>query len=495
MKFRLSLLTIILLACTCVMAQQTGISTTAEHIVWPIDTVNGKAVYKYTVEKSIGLYRVSKNFGVTQEEILTWNPQLRERGLHVDEVILIPVVNQPSTTIQEVKQPQPQPQPQPQSQPSEVKKDTVQTQPVEKQVLTIVQMVHEQRKDSIQPQPFVLGEDAIRLALMLPLQAKATDRDQSMDRFYDFYAGALLAVNDLQQAGQQIEVQVYDIEKSAKRMAMAQQESKLKTADIIIGSAYAPQVTLAAEMAAKDSILTLIPFSSSVPGIDTIPYLLQFNPTSYTEAQQLANYLAEQKEQIHCVLIESPEQDIPESVQQIRHALDEQQIAYATTTIHAILTDSMSAALRDSVENLILFNTERFSNLQAVMPHLLAARTNYRISLLSRYSWQKEKILMPTVYATIFHSDSTSIGETYQQSFDRYFHHSLSSLYPRYDLLGYDLTHHMLQLSIRLRQTSDVAERETILRTPYKGLQSYIQFEHVGENGGWENKAVHIIHQ
>ena len=57
---------------------------------WPTDTIDGKVYYKYTVEKSIGLYRISKNFGVSQEAILQANPALKTRGLRYEEVILIP---------------------------------------------------------------------------------------------------------------------------------------------------------------------------------------------------------------------------------------------------------------------------------------------------------------------------------------------------------------------------------------------------------------------
>ena len=61
-----------------------------ELLNYPLDTVNGEEVYRYTVERSIGLYRVGVNFDVPQSEIIRLNPQLRERGLHYGETLLIP---------------------------------------------------------------------------------------------------------------------------------------------------------------------------------------------------------------------------------------------------------------------------------------------------------------------------------------------------------------------------------------------------------------------
>ena len=59
----------------------------------PIDTVQGQPMYRYTVEKSVGLYRVSKNFGVSPDVIIEANPELRTRGLRFGEVIYISLIS------------------------------------------------------------------------------------------------------------------------------------------------------------------------------------------------------------------------------------------------------------------------------------------------------------------------------------------------------------------------------------------------------------------
>ena len=79
-----------LLICSLVLTQWMLV-TAQELLPYPIDTINGQAVYRYEVEKSIGLYRISVNFSVSQEDIIRWNPELKERGLHYGETIYIPV--------------------------------------------------------------------------------------------------------------------------------------------------------------------------------------------------------------------------------------------------------------------------------------------------------------------------------------------------------------------------------------------------------------------
>ena len=136
----------------------------------PIDTIDGQPYYLYTVEKGVGLYRVSKNFGVPQEKILEANPSLQASGLVFGATILIPItVDQPVVEKKEVKK-------------LAIKK-------VERPVQDTVLVVKE---DTIKPTP--LTTDSLRIALMLPLHANAVKRNATMDKFVDFYMGSLIAI-------------------------------------------------------------------------------------------------------------------------------------------------------------------------------------------------------------------------------------------------------------------------------------------------------------
>ena len=66
-----------------------GTAQEKELLDYPLDTINGEEVYRYEVERSVGLYRVGVNFNVSQSEIVRLNPQLKERGLHFGEIIYL----------------------------------------------------------------------------------------------------------------------------------------------------------------------------------------------------------------------------------------------------------------------------------------------------------------------------------------------------------------------------------------------------------------------
>ncbi len=76
----------------------TGFVNAQEHS-FPIETINNKEYYQYTVKPGDGLYSISKNFNTTQAEINRLNPHIHG-GLRAGQTILIPIVKQKSQAAQ-----------------------------------------------------------------------------------------------------------------------------------------------------------------------------------------------------------------------------------------------------------------------------------------------------------------------------------------------------------------------------------------------------------
>ena len=442
----------IILVCLC----WSGVAH-AELLPYPTDTINGQVFYRYRVPRSIGLYRVSVTFGVSQEEIIKWNPQLRERGLHYDETILVPCRDtaepealQPSNEEPEAPKPS-------NEEPDSIPADTV--------VAVVPDSI---AKDSIKP---------IKLALLLPLQSESAQRDASADRFLEFYEGALLALYDLQ-AKQKFELFVYDIGKSEDKVRQLVRDSVLRDMDAIIGPAYPAQVNVIAEVALSDSIPTLIPFTNKIKDITTNPYLMQFNPDVKREAKALVDYLEPSKANVNIVFIDAKEADIPYSVREFRQEARNRGFSITRVSVKDILADMLGKSLKDSAENIIIFNTEKYSNLQLLMPHVLNGKGGKKVTMYSQYSWQKEQVLLPQIYTSVFATDVPADLTHYEGLFTLFFQHKHKTDLPRFDLLGYDITRQMIAW---------------LKGKEYYGLQSDINFERVSETGGYINTHVAII--
>ena len=334
---------------------------------------------------------------------------------------------------------------------------------------------------------------AIRVAFLLPLHADAVKRDKHMDRFYDFYAGALIAIYEKQQSGQAMEIFTYDIGKTALRTSeVLQQHPEIRQAHAVVGPAYAQQVEVVLDSLQADSVWVMIPFLSRVKNIESHPFVLKFNPSEQIEADTLARYLAQRADSVNCVLVEAKAGEvIPSGIKALHQALKEHQVPTSSVSLKAILTDSIEGAFLPEKENIVVFNTERYANLQTVMPHLLKACGTYRITLFSHYSWQSEKIILPQLYTSVF-TPQPAVSEEYEWLFEQYFDHELSSYQPRYDLLGYDLTNQLLDMLILQKSSQD---NTVMLQDVWTGTQANIHYQPTAPKGGYENHIVHIIHQ
>ncbi|MBO7546788.1 MAG: LysM peptidoglycan-binding domain-containing protein [Paludibacteraceae bacterium] len=276
----------------------------AQTFDYPIRVVNGQEVYEYPVQKSEGLYRISVNFGVTQEELIKLNPELKTTGLKYGQTILVPVKRN-------------QAPPKDSALPL-AKRDTVvpvkaDTMPrLKKEVFTKGEVpakrVPLDEKQDVMPMPlpkqafkqgnpkpeeevffeedtmFVLEAEPVgqshvlRLALLLPLQADAQMYDVRMERFLKFYEGVLLGLREEKRTDWKFEVYVYDVGKTEYKLRKTLALPEMAKMNAIIGPAYSEQIPAASEFMKQHGIICLLPFTNGVDGLESNKYLLQYNP-------------------------------------------------------------------------------------------------------------------------------------------------------------------------------------------------------------------------
>ena len=291
------ILFVIVILATVVLSQ-------AQTFDYPIRVVNGQEVYEYPVQKSEGLYRISVNFGVTQEELIKLNPELKTTGLKYGQTILVPVKRNQAppkdSALPLAKRDTLAP----------VKADTMPR--LKKEVFTkgevLAKRVPLDEKQDVMPMPlpkqafkqgnpkpeeevffeedtmFVLEAEPVgqshvlRLALLLPLQADAQMYDVRMERFLKFYEGVLLGLREEKRADWKFEVYVYDVGKTEYKLRKTLALPEMAEMNAIIGPAYSEQIPAASEFMKQHGIICLLPFTNGVDGLESNKYLLQYNP-------------------------------------------------------------------------------------------------------------------------------------------------------------------------------------------------------------------------
>ena len=449
-----------------------------ELLNYPLDTINGEEVYKYRVEKSIGLYRIGVNFNVAQKDIIRLNPQLRERGLHFDELLYIPTGRKV-----EPKKAEPERPVMAELKPV-VEEPKVEEVPVAPNATipenpempdTTVVMA-----DTLQ-QPEILdtianGRRVIEYALLLPFESQQTKRSATAARMMEFYQGALLALHSAQTDSTMLRLRVYDVERSDRRIKALCDSTELDRVQGVLGLVYPVQIEPMAKWCDAHQVPLLLPFSDNV-NLAKHPMVMQFNSTDQQEADSLCQWIAAKGDSIHCVAIEVREADLSNPTRALRKQMKAHGIDYTSLPVRDLMNDSATYALDSEKENLIIVHSDRYQHIRLLLPHLIQLQeAGYRLRLFSQYSWQKEDVPMPQVYTSVFTSELAR--DEYDMMWSMLYVTEHSGENPRYDLLGYDLMRALIERNNGIYESF--------------GLQSVIRWQQEGQ-GGWQNAEVQVI--
>ncbi len=197
----------------------------------------------YTIEKSETLYGLSNKFEISQEELIAENPQLEE-GVREGMVIKIPNRGALRTDV-------------------------------------FIDEIAEDRK--------------IELAMMLPFRSKRDSLDFENDRLLnittEFYLGALIAIDSLKNQGLSIHMKVYDTENNKKVSNRISMGREFDDYDVVIGPLFLKNVKVVSENLQFKKSLIISPISTKDHSKIRNVNLVQEVPTKEHLALEMIEYV------------------------------------------------------------------------------------------------------------------------------------------------------------------------------------------------------------
>jgi len=335
----------------------------------------------------------------------------------------------------------------------------------------------------------------IRIAFLLPFMLDEDKRDLTTERFVDFYAGALMAVQEAKDKGVSFEIFTYDTEKSEDKMTSVLNNPDLKNVDLIIGPAFSNQVSLVSDFAKEHRINTLIPFTSKVPEIDNNPYLFQFNPGTDAEIKFTRDVLTGKYKNANIIFAEIPGissfDEGKNRVEALKRELNREHKSFSRMALTTSDYADFKTVLKKGVKNIILFNTDKFAYISPFITPLRSQVNNYDIILFEQYSWknQPEKLAESIFISPFQIKENSNKLITYDKQFNLLFSKDVSIDSPRFDLLGYDLSNYFISLINRY----GVKFIDKIGAYTYPNyLQSQPRFERTSNGSGFVNQQLYL---
>jgi len=426
--------------------------TTVQHEVKAQQPVLPKKKYvTYEVKsRKETLYGISKQFGVSINEIIEANPYAQD-GIKKGDILQIPVVEEnipktsgsdilhivkPKETIYGISK-----------QYNITKEDLLRANPKLENGLMIGDTI---LITSSLPQPTTTPTDnnaivqkaTYRIAYMLPFSAEEDKNSTNIDRFIEFYRGSLLAMEKIKEQGISLEVYTFDTQLGTTKINDILKNGIPKTVDMIIGPAYPEQVAIVADYAKKNNVIQIVPFTSQISNSDRFALQYQFNPSSADLDKAIINNILDKHRTDNVFIVNFASQNsksyhLPERLEK---ALKSNSIKYTKLKANSLTADNISALNRNA-NNLIVLSscsTQEFKDFVGVVS---ADNKNYTFVVENDiFNYAKaDKSLKNKNFVTYSLFNATP-EDKYLNAYSRYFTVRTQQSTPNYDLLGYDIT-------------------------------------------------------
>ena len=343
--------------------------------------------------------------------------------------------------------------------------------------------------ESVEP-----NKTPFKIAFLLPFMLENNKHDASNDKFTEFYAGALIAIQEAKEHGISFEIWTFDTEKSEEKIQEVLQNPELKNMDLIIGPAYTNQISYVSDFSKSNKINTLIPFSSKVYDVNVNPYLFQFNPGIDVEVKFASDLMNNEYKTDNIIFCEVPAVSILDDGYEfsfeLQNELRKHKREFNKTDLLNENVGAVEKLLEKGKKNVIFFNTDKYSLVSNYVDSLNMMEKNKEIVFFTQYSWLNINQSISFSIAPFNTEPLNTEFNLYNKQFSNYFNWKTTSNTPRYDILGYDLTNYFVALMYNYGNSFSNKKNKLPVAS---GIQSQLKFERVTDKTGYINKQLYYI--
>lgn len=149
------------------------------------------------------------------------------------------------------------------------------------------------------------------IAILLPFMAKSSTTGVPENSLWavNFYAGARLAYDDLEEDGAKFNVSIIDSEASTATVANQLKSGDLPAADMIIGPYKRDNVELVERHAKQNKVPLIVPFTAQTGMTEENPYYIQVNPSLKTHCESMTRHIRKHHQPENVVLVALDKQE------------------------------------------------------------------------------------------------------------------------------------------------------------------------------------------
>ena len=424
----------------------------------------------HKVERKETIFSISREYGITEEELIAANPELKNGKLKRGTFLFIPYGKNEQKTQQTESKP------------------------------TIQELTNEEIFSRFEDSKKEIK--TIKAAVLLPFMAGTSTNMDEQIRMVEYYEGFLMAVDSLKKEGVSVDLYTYDTKGREATLNNILVRKEMKNMNIIFGPARSQDIDALATFADKNNIRLVIPFAPKVDQVFKNPHIYQVNtPQSYLYSEVYEHF---NRKFSGCNVIflnaSNGDREKDEFIKGMKTGLKENGISYRDFT----MTDNFYdiTTVMDTLKNNIFIPTSGKSTaLVKILPQLTQIRRerpDYSMNLFGYPEWQTYTNdylasfyeIDTYFYSSFYTNNLFSAAVNFTHAYRRWYSKDMANIYPKYGMLGYDTGYFFLK---GLSKYGNKME-ENLSSIHVTPIQTGFKFERVNNWGGFINRKVFFVH-
>ena len=461
-------------------------------------------IKKHVVEQGETLYRLSVKYGVTVDQILQYNPTLKQGPLGIGTAVLIPVLNtdneEPNCkTIHKVK-----------------RKETLWSISheygitVEELKMANPEMLKrgfELKKGSKICIPFPStkgneptdkvihkGYSPIKVAVILPFSEEGI----GSDRCIEYYRGFLMATETLKQEGKDVQIYAYNEPNAKVSLQSTLDIVRTKHVQLLVGPLYFDHFNEISKFSHTNGVKTLIPFSSKATEVNYNSNLFLLNAPENEKHEFAINLFTKNFNNYKVIFVLSGNGNEKKFTSSLRKRLVSKGIDVDDVSINATDKQILSKCDRQK-QTVFVPDGSSDEDFLKIVPRIANFKKNNKqvnTALLGFPEWQKfastRRIDMHEantyIFTNTFFNPWSETTNKLKHDYQKWFKSDILDVTPRMFMLGYDsgLTF--------MNGLSMYGEKYNTQDLDLPLQQSDIAFKKISNYGGYINESMWFIH-
>ncbi len=470
----------------------------------PVDTVApSQSVTKYQVEKGETLFSISTRFGVEVSELKKANPSLLSRSLEAGETILIPQQSTQTTGTDSKKS---------LANAGGAEKSAVQETsgctPLSgriSQKYKVALLLPFNLPGNDQVDPLNLDKTILLSKVVTSKQQQVADTsmvlgfaniDPKIEGFLEFYEGALLAIDSLQNKGMKIELYVFDAG-NQKMIDGLLQLDEFRDMNLIIGPVYPELQVTVASFAAKNRIPMISPLSPAGNLEQNNSFYFKVNPDKEYQLEQTANYAGGEFANKNFILLQvkgnssSQEAKLGELMREKLGGKSAKNL-FHEYSFQQQGVNEIKPLLDETGENIFMIPTDNEAQVSIAITNLNALAEHYNIVLMATPSLIKLKSLQTESFHRIRLRYLSPYFTDYNSPLVRRFVGQYREIFSdeptQFSFQGFDVSYYFLSALYRFGKDF----RNCLPDYPMELTQMAFHFSKVAPMGGFMNKGLFV---